>query len=302
MRSVLLAAGLYNILWGAFAVLFPGAIFSWLDMPQPNYPQFWQCIGMIVGVYGIGYAIAAFDPVRHWPIVLVGFLGKVMGPLGMVQALWTGQLPWGFALNCVTNDLIWWAPFALILKHAWVKYQAEGDDADLPAESTLLAEAQTTSGMSLAALSQQQPVLLVFLRHSGCTFCREALADLSVVRAKIEKNGTKLALVHMGTAESFAAFTATYGLSDVPAVSDPERRLYRGLGLRRGKLAQLLGFSVWWRGTKSFFAGHHPGALEGDGTQMPGVFLLQNGRVVRRFIHDNAAQRPDYAAISQVPA
>ena len=302
MRSVLLAAGLYNILWGAFAVLFPGAIFSWLAMPPPNYPQFWQCIGMIVGVYGIGYAIAAFDPVRHWPIVLVGFLGKVMGPLGMVQALWTGQLPWGFALNCVTNDLIWWVPFALILKHAWVQYQNEGNDADLPAESFLLAEAQTTNGMSLAELSQQQPVLLVFLRHSGCTFCREALADLSAARAKIEKSGTKLAIVHMGTAESFAAFTASYGLSDVPAVSDPQRRLYRGLGLRRGKLAQLLGFSVWWRGTKSFFAGHYPGAMEGDGTQMPGVFLLQNGRVVRRFIHDNAAQRPDYAALSQAPA
>ena len=302
MRSVLLAAGLYNIVWGAFAVLFPGAIFSWLDMPPPNYPQFWQCIGMIVGVYGIGYAIAAFDPVRHWPIVLVGFLGKVMGPLGMVQALWTGQLPWGFALNCVTNDLIWWVPFAFILKHAWVQYQSEGNDADLPAESALLAEAQTTSGMSLAELSQQQPVLLVFLRHSGCTFCREALADLSAARAKIEKSGTKLAIVHMGTADSFAAFTASYGLSDVPAVSDPQRRLYRGLGLRRGKLAQLVGFSVWWRGTKSFFAGHYPGALEGDGTQMPGVFLLQNGRVVRRFIHDNAAQRPDYAALSQAPA
>jgi len=302
MRPVLLAAGLYNILWGAFAVLFPKAIFSWLDMPQPNYPQFWQCIGMIVGVYGIGYAIAAFDPVRHWPIVLVGFLGKVMGPLGMVQALWTGQLPWGFALNCVTNDLIWWVPFALILKHAWVQYQSEGNDADLPAESTLLVESQTTSGMSLAELSQQQPVLLIFLRHSGCTFCREALADLSAARAKIEKSGTKLAIVHMGTAESFAAFTASYGLSNVPAVSDPQRRLYRGLGLRRGKLAQLVGFTVWWRGTKSFFAGHYPGALEGDGTQMPGVFLLQNGRVVRRFIHDNAAQRPDYAALSQAPA
>ena len=82
MRYILLAAGIYNIVWGAFVVLFPGAIFSWLDMPQPNYPQFWQCIGMIVGVYGIGYAIAAFDPVRHWPIVLVGFLGKVLGPAG----------------------------------------------------------------------------------------------------------------------------------------------------------------------------------------------------------------------------
>ena len=117
MRNVLLAAGFYNLLWGGFAVLFPGAIFDWLHMPQPNYPQFWQCIGMIVGVYGIGYAIAAFNPVRHWPIVLVGFLGKIFGPLGMIQALWTEQLPWAFALNCITNDLIWWVPFAMILLH-----------------------------------------------------------------------------------------------------------------------------------------------------------------------------------------
>jgi peroxiredoxin len=301
MRNVLLAAGVYNVLWGAWAVLFPGAIFNWLEMPQPNYPQFWQCIGMIVGVYGVGYAIAAFDPARHWPIVLVGFLGKVFGPLGMVQALWTGELPWGFALNCVTNDLIWWVPFFLILKYAWDQYQADAGGDLLPDEPTLLAETMTTQGSSLAGLSRQQPVLVVFLRHSGCSFCREALADLSASRENMEKNGSKLVLVHMGTAASFATFATSYGLGDVPAVSDPERRFYRGLGLRRGKLRQLLGLSVWWRGLKSFLAGHRPGALEGDGTQMPGVFLIHQGRVVRRFIHANAADRPDYAALAQLP-
>jgi peroxiredoxin len=301
MRNVLLAAGVYNVLWGAFAVLFPSAIFDWLDMPQPNYPQFWQCIGMIVGVYGLGYAIAAFDPVRHWPIVLVGFLGKVFGPLGMVQALWTGQLPWAFALNCVTNDLIWWVPFALILRHAWVEFQKEAGAEALPDEGTLLVEAQTSDGRSLAELSSQTPVLLVLLRHSGCSFCREALADLALKRTEIEAKGATIALVHMGTAKSFAAFAASYGLGELAAVSDPERRLYRGLGLRRGKLGQLFGWQVWWRGAKAFFSGHHPGALEGDGTQMPGVFLIHQGRVVQRFSHGNAADRPDYVSLSQLP-
>jgi len=301
MRTALLAAGVYNVFWGAWAVLFPSAIFHWLNMPQPNYPQFWQCIGMIVGVYGIGYAIAAFDPVRHWPIVLVGFLGKVFGPLGMVQALWTGELPWGFALNCVTNDLIWWVPFFLILKYVWDQDQSDADVPPLPDESTLLAETMTTQGSSLAQLSQQRPVLLVFLRHSGCSFCRQALADLAVGRAGIEKNGTKLVLVHMGTAASFADFTKSYGLCDVPVISDPERRLYRGLGLRCGKLSQLLGFGVWWRGLKSILAGHRPRSMEGVGTQMPGVFLIQKARIVRCFIHANAADGPDYAALAQVP-
>ena len=190
MRRVLFAAATYNVLWGAFVVLFPSALFRWLDMPQPNYLQLWQCIGMIVGVYGIGYLIAAFDPVRHWPIVLVGFLGKVFGPIGMAGELWRGDLPWGFALNCVTNDLIWWLPFALILKYAWDQHLAGPGTNELPDEATLLAGALTSTGASLAELSRQQPILVVFLRHAGCTFCREALADLATQRAAIEKTGT----------------------------------------------------------------------------------------------------------------
>jgi peroxiredoxin len=299
MRHTLIAAGIYNILWGAFAVLFPSAIFNWLDMPQPNYPQFWQCIGMIVGVYGLGYAIAAFDPARHWPIVLVGFLGKVFGPLGMVKALWTGELPWGFALNCVTNDLIWWVPFALILKYAWDQFQKDADAGPLPNLATLLSQAKTTQDSSLTQLSMQQPLLVVFLRHAGCTFCRETLGDLAAHRSEIEAKGTRLALVHMGTARGFAAFAGSYDLADVPAVSDPERRLYRGIGLQRGKILQLLGWNVWLRGAQAFFSGHRVGTLEGDGTQMPGAFLLYQGRVVRSFIHKTAADRPDYLDLCQ---
>jgi len=299
MRNVLLAAAAYNVVWGAFVVLFPGAIFSWLNMPQPNYPQFWQCIGMIVGVFGVGYAIAAFDPVRHWPIVLVGFLGKVFGPLGMVQALWTEQLPWAFALNCVTNDLIWWIPFALILKHAWEHYRDDMGAEMLPSEETLIAGARSNDGNTLAELSRQHPVLLVFLRHSGCTFCREALADLAQGRGEIEKCGTRLALVHMGSPDSFADFAGQYGLGDVPAFSDPARRLYRGLGLRKGRLMQLLGWNVWLRGIPAFLRGHRVGALDGDRAQLPGVFVIRDGRVARRFAHADASVRPDYFDLSR---
>lgn len=302
MRRVLLAAGAYNILWGAIAVVFPHAMFDGLGMARPNYPQFWQCIGMIVGVYGVGYAIAATDPARHWPVVLVGLLGKVLGPIGMAQALWTGALPGAFALNCLFNDLIWWIPFALILRHAWRRHVEEPHGAPLPDEATLLAETRTSTGASLAELSMQRPVLTVFLRHSGCTFCREAMADLKAGRAAIEAAGASLALVHMSPPDDFAVFAKSYDLGDVPAVSDPERRLYRGLGLRRGRLAQLLGPGVWWRGYKVWRAGHAVGALAGDGTQMPGAFLLHRGRVVRRFVHATAADRPDYVALCELPS
>jgi small multidrug resistance pump len=120
MTVTLIAAAIYNLAWGAFTILFPNALFDWLGADRPNYPGIWQCVGMIVGVYGIGYALAARDPARHWPIVLVGLLGKLFGPIGFIdQALIKNAFPVGFGWTILTNDLIWWLPFALILRHAY---------------------------------------------------------------------------------------------------------------------------------------------------------------------------------------
>lgn len=109
------AAAVYNLAWGAFVVLSPETLFLWSEMEPPRYASIWQCVGMIVGVYGVGYAIAARDPMRHWPIVLVGLIGKVLGPIGFVDAASSGDLPWRFGLLILANDLIWWPAFGGIL-------------------------------------------------------------------------------------------------------------------------------------------------------------------------------------------
>ena len=114
-KPILLAAAVYNLAFGAFAVLWPSAWFELAGMQVPEQLFLWQCIGMIVGVYGIGYACAAPRPLRHWPIVLVGLLGKVLGPIGFVDAASSGQLPWHAGWLILTNDLIWWLPFGLLL-------------------------------------------------------------------------------------------------------------------------------------------------------------------------------------------
>lgn len=114
----LYAAGIYNLLWGAVTIAFPHLLFDWCGIDRPNYPEIWQCVGMIVGVYGLGYLIAAGDPRTHWPIVLVGLLGKIFGPIGFAAALWRGTFPPIFGLTIITNDLIWWIPFYMILRDA----------------------------------------------------------------------------------------------------------------------------------------------------------------------------------------
>lgn len=171
---------------------------------------------------------------------------------------------------------------------------------DPPNEADLLQATLTSTGSSLASLSQGKPLLLVLLRHSGCTFCRKAMADIARLRPRIEKEGTQIVLGHMGTEADFQTFAARYGLQDLPSVADPERRLYRGLGLRRGSWMQLMGPRVWWRGALSVFGGHGLGPFRGDVTQMPGAFLIHRGKVLVRFEHQDSADKPDYVGLAML--
>lgn len=173
-------------------------------------------------------------------------------------------------------------------------------NADQPNEATLLRSTITSTGSSLASLSQTRPLLLVLLRHAGCTFCRKAMADIARLRPRIEKEGTQIVLGHMGSSEDFRAFAVRYGLQDLPAVADPERKLYLGLGLRRGSWMQLMGPRVWWHGALSVLGGHGLGPFRGDVTQMPGTFLIHRGKVLVRLEHRDSADKPDYVGLAML--
>ena len=180
MKTVLVASGVYNCVWGTLVVLMPQQTLTWLGVdPLPRYPQFWQCIGMIVGVYGVGYLLASRDPFRHWPVILTGLLGKILGPVGFAVAVISGTLPLSMLWTILANDLIWWVPFTTILWKAIRHAQTEGSAYLMPATDAALRELKTNSGKTLDSLADQKPQLVAFLRHTGCTFCRESLSDLA---------------------------------------------------------------------------------------------------------------------------
>lgn len=123
MKTILKIAAIYNLLWGTWVVLFPHHFFDLVGMQRLNLPMIWQGVGMIVGVYGIGYWLAAYNPMRHWPIIAVGFLGKIFGPIGFVGNYLQDIVPFEFFYTLIFNDLIWWIPFAYIMYKVHIEYQ-----------------------------------------------------------------------------------------------------------------------------------------------------------------------------------
>jgi peroxiredoxin len=253
---------------------------------------------MIVGVYGLGYWIAAYDPARHWPIVLVGLLGKVFGPIGFLLALVDQRLPWTFGLVNVTNDLIWWIPFAAALYYAWRTNSVPAGSLAPLSFDEALHSVRSQQGRTLSELSAKQPLLLLFIRHVGCTFCREALADLAAQRSQLEAAGLKLAVVHMSPPANANALLGRYGLGDLDQFSDQGCRLFRAFELQRGTLWQVLGPTVWRRGLLALLR-HGIGKPEGDGFQLAGVFLLRNNKILDSFRHTSSADRADYLALAK---
>ncbi|MGC8758776.1 MAG: SelL-related redox protein [Bryobacteraceae bacterium] len=297
---VLRWAGAYNVAVAVGAVVMA----EWLDArlgaahaPSPLMAEGWHAIAVWTAVMGLGFLLAARDPYRHWPVVLLGLLGKAGAGGWVAWDILHGRAPavlwWWVAVDAIA----WAVPLLAILQGAY--------EASVSRRRTVCPEIlhfalhrRTNMGLTLDELSRLSPVLLVFLRHMGCTFCREALADLAARRRDIEREGARLVLVHMSEEEDAAPFFARYGLQDVQRISDPQRTLYRAFGLPRGRFGDVLGPKVWWRGFQAgVLGGHGVGRLMGDGFQMPGVFLLFHGEIVRSYRHQSAADRPDYLAL-----
>lgn len=157
-----------------------------------------------------------------------------------------------------------------------------------------------SSGIKLLDYQNQQPVLLVFLRHVGCTYCREAAADISSQRKSIEASGAKIVFVHMSSQEKFSQFLKDYNLSDCPQISDPDRALYKAFNLKTGSPVELFGPKVLLRAfTDGALLKHGLGIPEGDPFQMPGTFLIHKGKIIKSFVHKSIADRPDYCEIAQ---
>jgi hypothetical protein len=170
-------------------------------------------------------------------------------------------------------------------------------DSGMDEVRVALAGIRTESGASLLELAETSPVLLVFLRHFGCSFCRKAISDVAELRGELARRGVRPVFVHLGPPDLAKKYFEYYGLSEVERVNDPEAVVYRlpvfGLG-RKNPFLQAMNPVVWVGWLKGTIFKHGIGKIEGDGHQMPGIFYLKGARIVRDFKYRTIADEPDY--------
>lgn len=152
------------------------------------------------------------------------------------------------------------------------------------------------SGSPLHALTDK-PALVVFLRSFGCTFCREAIADVAAARAEVEAAGASIVFVHSATREEADTWFSKFGLSGAAQISDPGLEHYAAFGLGQTGMLAMVDPHVWARGAACArthgFGSQTPTMMR----QLPGVFVVQGGGVLASYRHSSPADRPDYVRL-----
>jgi hypothetical protein len=163
--------------------------------------------------------------------------------------------------------------------------------------AAVLRDFRTETGRTLLELLDESPLLLIFLRHFGCSFCRQTLNDVSRIREQIEARGIRPVFVHLGSPDRAKPYFDYYHLSDIERVSDPEATLYARPVFalpRKNVLTQFLVPSVWKAWLLGAVTKHGMGMIKEDANQMPGIFFLRQRAIVRAYRYRTIADQPDY--------
>lgn len=294
-------AAAYTFLWGVWILLGAQSYFHFSGLEAVdlmNEEKVWGIFGMLGGLF---YAAILFMPTR---IRGVAVLSAILCGLGFSLSLYlflAHSLTWKAMLLQGFGDGFGFVGFtnAAIALYFYRRDEKVGKNYFEGGEiGEVLAEYHDQFGSNISELNERQPVLMVFLRHFGCTFCREALNDVGTNRTEIEAAGVKIVLVHMVPEIHARQHMMQYPtLVEVSRVSDPTKRLYEAFELQQGTFNQLYGLKTWIEGFRAgVLEGRGIGKESGDVKQMPGIFLINQGKILRGFRHQSPADRPDYCS------
>ena len=145
----------------------------------------------------------------------------------------------------------------------------------------------------LGSLWEEKLAIIVFLRHYGCIFCRQHVAELREHEQAIRARNAGVAAIGMGDRNYARLFREETGIT-FPLLVDEERTAYRAAGLKRANILHLLRRNNAAARKRAWGAGHKHHTLGQNPFQLGASFVFGPGNVDRyahlsRTFGDNAS-------------
>jgi peroxiredoxin len=131
----------------------------------------------------------------------------------------------------------------------------------------------------LGDLWEEEPVVLVWVRHYGCVHCRSHAVELEGARADFDAAGTCVVLIGQATPRQAAHFRRRLGI-DLPVLADESRESYRAAGAKVATAGELLGPRSVSQGLRKTFESRgkvHQGRIVGHPAQLGGAMVITPG-------------------------
>ena len=164
-----------------------------------------------------------------------------------------------------------------------------------------LSQRKIKNGNNIYLLTYDVPILFVFLRQLGCAFTHKTLLELRVLRSQIESEGVLISLVHMAPIEEAEQIFSAYHLKGLLNIYDPEYDFYKAMGLKCGTVEEIYSPDIWMVDDAKELSTDEIDPILGNPLQMPGVFLVYEGKVLKSFIHKKINEKPSYLELIEMP-
>lgn len=307
VAPLLRIAGILHIFTAAGLIFFSEALLSALQAQIPLIPpsDWWiEVSGLVLLIAGTGYFISSFNPLRNSVSLVLGYLSHLLLAVFLLLHLGTLSVQ-SFITAGSLLFMLCWVGFGV-----YILYQI-GNSRNTAQTLThsyseplakTLSRFRTHRGKNLLQLSNQQPVLLVFLRQFDSPLYSQALADIQRKKNMIEGEGTRLVFVHPKGEEQARTYFEKAGLQEEHRISDPNGIMYKAFGLAKAAFPS----KSTWRFRIQHFAALLPipaaASFIGSSTQLPGIFLIKQGEIIKSYRRGQATQKPDYVSLATFEA
>jgi hypothetical protein len=304
IAGTLRGAGILHFLLAAGLVFFSDSILATIEegIVERSGSVLWlQITGIGLAILGLGYLIASINPLRN-------LVALFMGLAAMLSGLFF--LPLHFGLTALTNGLLFaamcfmvsWAGFLVWILYGISKarqsFTTLSHSYSEPLSKTL-SRFRTQRGKNLLQLSNEQPVLVIFLHRFNNASSGELLTDILHKQESIENRGTRLVFVHLASEEKAASFFKKAGLQNEHRISDPNGIMYQAFELEKAVFDQNRNWRSLLKQRISIMKlSQGKGAIR----NIPGAFLINRSKIVKSYRYGQTSESPDFLSLASFEA